>query len=97
MNSCNASSISEPVHGSGNSLNHRCMERLNRSLTIETSPRSMASDVEACTRILHPDGSVSTLDHVPEGTIKIFRYLPGVFICFWFLICLDQEKIARRS
>lgn len=56
---------------------HKSSERLSRSLTIETSPRSLASDVEAGTRILHPDGTVSTLDHIPEGTIKLNRFLSG--------------------
>lgn len=59
-------------------------QRLLRSLTIETSPRNSLSDTESGVKIVHPDGTVSVMDHVPRGSLKVFRYLE------------DQDKIVKR-
>lgn len=78
MKNCTSSFTSETVKQPTLSSNQKSFDRLSRSLTIETSPRSLASGSDTGARILHPDGTETTVDRIPDGSIKLFRYMSGM-------------------
>lgn len=44
----------------------------------------MSADLDTGIKIMHPDGSFSVFEQVPQNSIEVFRYLS------------DQDRIANR-